>query len=916
MKGRAVKLLAGLAVLLAVFALAVPLILARYFPQEKARDFIVSQASKSLGREISLSDVSYSLWKGVTLHKLAVSEVPSFSAGRFLDVDSFHVRVRWLPLLQKRLEIDSVSAEGLKILVKRRPDGTYNFSQLAPAPDTGAGTVGSASAPVLSARRVAIIDGSVEYRDLETKETLVVSAINATVSGFAPRGAFDVDASLSAKGAAGGRPIDGRAAYSGKVDLGGNEPGKFFAEFKKLLVEQQGLTLRASGRLSGLSTTKAEVAFSLAGARGKVIDGSFSGTAVASAGGFDGEIDAKTPGFSGADLAALGVPATLEVPAVKASGTVGWAGGKLTAKKLRAEGAFGSAEISGVARGFDPKRPDADLDFTADLSLPEISEKDYPRLGLPGGASLPPSEVRAKGHLTNDDLRLDSFRLKTARGTIDASGTAKKLLSSKPETALSGTADLSLPAIPAADIPFVKLPEGFVSPAMTVEGSFKVSSDELDLSPLRVKGKSGTVDVSGSIKKLRSEQPEPDLDVKASLDLPALAAKDIPSSAVPADFALPPSKWDAAVSGTLDDVKIKKLRLQVGKNDVEIAEARLSGLRTKTPLFSILVKCRSFALEELKHLTAATKDLDIAGSGFFALEVTGRWPRPILAGKAQFRDLGANVSGLPLSSFTGTASFDERRIEVPNLKGRVADGDLDVNLTINDYAKRPDIDVEASLTRFDLGKFLAAKTAVAQKQTEQTRAESEARHNAEPINVKGRLTVGELVHQNADARDLKLDWRLTGLTPDLRHLSGAATVRSTSGKFSNLGAMASQSKLVKVLVSPLLLFQTIGKIGGIKLFPDFNNVTYSELTGDYSFQNGIMTLNESHVYSDAGNVSATGTIDLPRENLEVTATAQVARLAPLPVVCKGDFDKPNCKAKLSELLTKPLQDTLQRLITH
>ena len=95
-------------------------------------------------------------------------------------------------------------------------------------------------------------------------------------------------------------------------------------------------------------------------------------------------------------------------------------------------------------------------------------------------------------------------------------------------------------------------------------------------------------------------------------------------------------------------------------------------------------------------------------------------------------------------------------------------------------------------------------------------------------------------------------------------------------------------------------------IGGIRLFPDFNNVVFSDLGGDYAFENGLMTLKDSHIVSSAGSGIAAGTIDLPAERLELLLTAKVGNLKPMDVEVKGTFDKPTSKLKLGKFLSDAL----------
>ena len=126
--------------------------------------------------------------------------------------------------------------------------------------------------------------------------------------------------------------------------------------------------------------------------------------------------------------------------------------------------------------------------------------------------------------------------------------------------------------------------------------------------------------------------------------------------------------------------------------------------------------------------------------------------------------------------------------------------------------------------------------------------------------------------------------------------------------------MATQSKLLKVLVFPLLIVQKLGRVGGIRLFPDFNNIALRQITGDYGFKNGLMTLRQSEMNSDAAQVSAKGTINLPAEVLDLIVTAQVASVAPIDVAVTGTFSDPKSKVNLGKFLADPAKNILNSLL--
>jgi hypothetical protein len=610
------------------------------------------------------------------------------------------------------------------------------------------------------------------------------------------------------------------------------------------------------------------------------------------------------------------LPPHLVLPAMGIDGKIRIQGDDLSIAHLKLKIKEGNLEASGSIKKISAPKPEAKLALGANLVFPELKASDIPmpelRAKLPMGLILPAAHIDGRVRLQDEELSIESLHLKLKAGTIDTSGSIKKLLSGKPQLDLEAAAKLNLPEIKSSDIPWSKLPAAFVFPAAAVEAKFRLRGEDLVISVLSVEAKAGKVKASGEVKKLTSKAPEPNLDVLAQLTLPALKSADIPFPGIPPDWALPPSQWEISMGASLDETLVKSLRAVVGQNDVEIS-GKASALRTPLPALDLLVKCRKFVLEELTQMSPMTREMALSGSGYFALGVKGTKEKPIFQGKMQFKDLGATVAGLKLSEFTGTAKFDEKQIDVPNLAGHVAGGVLNMDLTVKDYNKAPGIDLVASLTEMDLERVLAAKASLAS-----ARAASPAAKPAEkspqprsPLSAKGKISVGRLVHPSAEAREVAVSWELTGLTPEMGRIDGWAKLSATGGKFTNLGNMASQSPIVKVLLFPFMILQKVGSIGGIRLFPDFNNVTFSELVGDYVFKDGTMTLQDNHLYSDVAKVNSTGMIDLPAEKLYLTVSAQVGNLAPLEVDVRGTLSKPETKLKVGKFLADPALKLLE-----
>ncbi len=330
--------------------------------------------------------------------------------------------------------------------------------------------------------------------------------------------------------------------------------------------------------------------------------------------------------------------------------------------------------------------------------------------------------------------------------------------------------------------------------------------------------------------------------------------------------------------------------------------------------FDLLFKCRKFVLEELTRMTPKTRDLKLAGAGFFALSVTGTKEKPVFGGKLQFEGLGATVSELPLSAFAGTVSFNEARIDVPNLKGMVADGNLAMDLTIKDYAKSPEIQVEATLDRFDLGKYFAAKKkleadAQAAKAAKEAAGKPVEKKPSTPIRTRGEFKIGALVHPNAQLQSVAASWDLWGVTPEMTKLNGEAKISSGEGRLRDVGKIALQSPILKVLLFPILIVQKLAF--GVNL----NDIAVGTFSGDYGFKDGVMTVRHSAL--DAGKTadfSTEGTIDLPVERLDLVVGARVGNIPRIETAVTGTMSEPKAKVKVGKLLETAGKNLLEGLL--
>ena len=889
-----------------------------FFPEPRARAWLGETARRQLGREVRLRGLDIGL-RGLRLRGLEISERPDFAAGTFLRVETFRLRPSWRALLKRRLIVAAVAADGLKVRVVKDADGKFNYETLVssstPAAAATPSKPGEAPAPEMDVRRASISGATIEYVDSGAAWTL--TDLDLDVSDFAPGGPFGLRTSFNIRGRTGTRAVDARAAFDGRVNLARGDREKFKAEFKSLVVEQQGVKLSASGALTRLDALELVFVATLSTGGRELIQ--VVGSAKLAESG-QAEAKWKTPGLDGALLAKLAPQAGLppaNVPAAQGAFAVSFSADAADVRSFQASWVGGKLEGAGSVRGLKSAKPAYEGRVAFGLGSPEIRPGQYPFLKLPPKLALPALRLDGEFSLRGDELKISALTAKAKAGTIAAAGAVRGLTSAKPIADVAVTLALDLPAFKLSELPVALsgLPGSFAVPAGRLEGTVRASGDDARLEKLSFQAKGAQIFVDGTIAHALSGSPAPDVAVAADLALPALTDKDLPFPGVPSDLRMPPSHWTAALSYSPRLIRVKSLRVATGRNDVEA-----SGTVTDPSgrgAYDLLFKCRSFVLEELTELTPRTRDLKLAGSGFFALSMTGVKEKPIFAGKLQFKDMGAMVAELPLADFTGTMSFDAKRIDVPNLTGKVADGLLKMDLTVKNYALAPLIELEASLDRFDLGRYLAAKAKLSADRSSALAAKpAQAPAGKSPtlISTRGHLDIGAMAHPNATVTDVKVGWDLRDLGADLRGLSGDAKFHVGGGKLRSVGDMATQSKLVKVLLFPLLVVQKIGRVGGIRLFPDFNDITLEQIVGDYGFSDGVMTLRQSEMDSDVAQVSAKGTINLPAEALDLVITAQVGRVAPIDVAVAGTFDKPKSKVNIGKFLADPAKQLIQGLL--
>ncbi|MCU1271388.1 MAG: hypothetical protein JWN74_2682 [Acidobacteriaceae bacterium] len=142
---RALKIVAIVIAVLIVIVLVLPFVV----NVNDYRPRIESELTNALGRNVTVGNLSLSLWSGsLTADNIAIADDPSFSKSPFIKAQKLDVGVELLPLiLSKTIHITNLTLTDPQVNLLRDRSGKWNFSTLgaaSPTKKTGASPASSA----------------------------------------------------------------------------------------------------------------------------------------------------------------------------------------------------------------------------------------------------------------------------------------------------------------------------------------------------------------------------------------------------------------------------------------------------------------------------------------------------------------------------------------------------------------------------------------------------------------------------------------------------------------------------------------------------------------------------------------------------------------------------------------------------
>lgn len=230
-----------LAALVALVIVAVAVV-ATVFDPNDYKDEVAALVESRTGRSLALDgdlELSYFPWLAVTTRNVTLGNAPGFGPEPFASIERAAVRVKLMPLFERRVEVGTIELDGLVLNLARDADGNTNWDDVvarfraddtaepadgAGADSAGADTAGADAAtpatPVAQSLELAGVrlrDGAVRWREAG-EARFVVDGLEVSTGPIAGRAPVTAEIEGAFRDVRSGTAVTG--ALAGAVGLG------------------------------------------------------------------------------------------------------------------------------------------------------------------------------------------------------------------------------------------------------------------------------------------------------------------------------------------------------------------------------------------------------------------------------------------------------------------------------------------------------------------------------------------------------------------------------------------------------------------------------------------------------------------------------------------------------------------------
>jgi AsmA protein len=166
---KGLKILIWVIVTLVLLIILATVVTKIVFTKQKLLSLLVPKIESALNREVEIDDVSVSIWGGLgaEVKGMRVLNPPGFSKEELFRFDQLSIRIKFWPLLRRRVEVKKLILESPNINLEKNQQGVSNFADLI---ESKGGTI---VLPV-AFDQLEIRNGELSYLDDKDKKKIVL----------------------------------------------------------------------------------------------------------------------------------------------------------------------------------------------------------------------------------------------------------------------------------------------------------------------------------------------------------------------------------------------------------------------------------------------------------------------------------------------------------------------------------------------------------------------------------------------------------------------------------------------------------------------------------------------------------------------------------------------------------------------
>ena len=453
---------------------------------------------------------------------------------------------------------------------------------------------------------------------------------------------------------------------------------------------------------------------------------------------------------------------------------------------------------------------------------------------------------------------------------------------------------------------FPVLPAKILLPGIDADADFKLTAKDLTLRSIAFRAGQ----LSGQMKGRAAWDPKITYDLSADIkaqtpefDTTALAGKVKPFP-VPHGYKLPLANVSARVLLKNGLADIRDFSLDCDAISIKGRTAvNFSGPSPKAEgSFNADIK----NLSRLASIAPALME-PYGLSGAAGVELTYAYSETLsVTGKAAVKGAGAVFAEHRLSELGGSVDFTKDSAVSQKLEGKLDGAAVRASFKVRDLTTHPKAEFDLNLAKLTL-----KDAPPAQARTEKAKAGEKAGGRQFYADISGQAQVGAIEHPNFNCGPASMKLALTNISEDMKALDGTASFTAGPGRFTELYALAANHKAAKVALYPLIVLGKASTLVKALRLPDFNNVSFDLIEGDYTFAHGLMKLNKSRMTSNVADVNSSGSIDLPAESLNMRVSTKMKQSSgivtntPVDMLVKGTFSAPSVKLDIKSIAEQP-----------